>query len=94
MRVPKKRRIQVKRLKKTSVINLDKGINDDYKTLLKDKGYDLPSEFFNEQKNVDDTIEKVKAKIKRSEDYINLKDNSTKKGEPLKKIEQSKENGL
>lgn len=56
--------------------------------MLKNKGYDLPSEIFNEQKNVDDTIEKVKAKIKRSEDCI--KDNSTKKGEPLKKLSKAK----
>ena len=28
----------------SSDLNLDKGINDDYKTLLKNKGYDLPSE--------------------------------------------------
>ena len=77
-----------KTTKTTSVLNLDKGINDDYKTLLKDKCLDLPSEIFNEQKNVDDTIEKVKAKIKRSEDYI--KDDSTKNAETLKKLSKVK----
>ena len=77
-----------KTTKTTSVLNLDKGINDDYNTLLRDKCLDLPSEIFNEQKNVDDTIEKVKAKIKRSEDYI--KDNSTKNGETLKKLSKVK----
>ena len=44
--------------KKTVILNLDKGINNEYRTLLKNKGYDLPSEIFNEQKNVDDIIKK------------------------------------
>ena len=52
----KRNRVQVKLLKKTAILNLDKGINNEYKTLLKNKGYDLPSEIFNEQKNVDDII--------------------------------------
>ena len=52
-------------------------MNDENKTFLKDKGLDLPSDIFKAQKNVD-AIVKVKAKIKRSEDYIT--DNSTKKG--------------
>ena len=52
----KKNRVQVKLVKKTAILNLDKGINNEYKTLLKNKGYDLPSEIFNEQKNVDDII--------------------------------------
>ena len=39
-----------KTAKKMSILNPDKGINDEYKTLLEDKGYDLPSEIFNEKK--------------------------------------------
>lgn len=49
--------------KKVGILNLNKGINDEYKTLLKDKGYDLPSEIFNEQKNVDDIAKKVESKL-------------------------------
>ena len=61
-----------------TALNLDRSMNDEYKTLLKDQGLDLPSEIFKAQKNVVYAIVKVKAKIKRSEDYIT--DNSTKKG--------------
>ena len=71
-----------KTAKKVSYVDLDKGINEEYKSLLKDKGYDLPSEILKNQTNVGPIIQKVKSKIKRSEDYI--KDRSTKKGEPLK----------
>ena len=39
-----------KTAKKVSILNPDKGINDEYKTLLEDKGYDLASEIFNEKK--------------------------------------------
>ena len=52
--------------------------------MLEEKGYDLPSEILKNQTNVEPIIQKVKGKIKRSEDYI--KDRSTKKGEPLKKL--------
>lgn len=48
--------------------------------MLENKGYVLPAKNFDEQLDVDDTMKRVKEKIKRSEDYI--KDHSTKKGEP------------
>ena len=51
---------------KVSMFNLDKDINEEYKTLLKDKGYDLPSKIFEKQINVDTIIQKVKSKIKLS----------------------------
>ena len=70
--------------KKVRMFNLDKGITTEYKQLLKDKGYELPSEIFNEKKDVSKIIDKVRIKIKRSEDYI--KSHSTKKGEPLKNL--------
>lgn len=73
-----------KTAKKTGIINLDRGINDEHKKLLEDKGYDLPFKIFDKQLDVDATMKRVKEKIKRSEDYI--KDHSTKKGEPLKKL--------
>ena len=52
--------------------------------MLKDKGFDLPSVIFEKQTNVEPIIQKVKGKIKRSEDYI--KDRSTKKAEPRKDL--------
>ena len=58
-----------KTAKKTDIINLDRGINDEYKKLLEDKGHDLPSKNFDEQLDVDATMKRVKEKIKRSEDY-------------------------
>lgn len=73
-----------KTAKKGSMLNLDKGINDDYKTLLKEKGFDLPSEIFKEQTNVDDIIKKVGSKIKRFENYILRPFN--KKGETIEKL--------
>ena len=58
-----------KTAKKTGIINLDRGINDEYKKLLEDKGHDLPSKNFDKQLDVDATMKRVKEKIKRSEDY-------------------------
>lgn len=87
-RVPmmkKKKPRTSKTSKKTAILNLDKGINDEYKTLLKNKGYDLPSEIFNEQKNVDDIIKKLEGKII---------DHSTKKREPFKKLSKTQKNIL
>ena len=71
-----------KTAKKVSYADFDRGINKEYKSLLKDKGYDLPSDIWVNKSKVDPIIQKVKSKIKRSVDYI--KDHSTKKGEPLK----------
>ena len=70
--------------KKPSFIDIDKGMNDDYKQLLINKGYDLPSKIFKDQLDVDKTITKVEGKIKSSEKYI--EEHSTKKGEPLKRL--------
>ena len=78
--------------KKIVTLNLDRGMNDDYKTLLKDKGLDLPSGIFNKEKNVDDAIVKVMAKIKSSEESI--KERSTKKGQPFKILTNIEKNIL
>ena len=72
--------------KKVGTLNINKGITTEYKKLLEDKGYELPSEIFNEKKDVSKIIDKVQIKIKRSEDYI--KSHSTKKGKPLKNLKK------
>ena len=57
-----------KPIKPTSkVINLDKGINDDYKQFLVDKGLPLPSELIESDIDVNFRIKKATEKLKRSE---------------------------
>lgn len=68
---------------KKKIFNLDKGINKEYRTLLEDKGVNLPSTILQELKN-DNEIKKVKGKLKRSQDYIQR--HSTKQGKPLTKL--------
>ena len=70
--------------KKSPVYNLDKGINDAYKTMLVDSGYQLPSEIMKNQGDLDKLIDKVENKIKRAGRYIN--EHSTKKGDMLQKL--------
>ena len=65
------------------VINLDKGINDDYKQFLNDKKLPIPSELVGSDKS-NSYIKKVDDKIARSEAYI--RDHSTKTGKPLKDL--------
>ena len=63
------------------VINLDKGINDDYKQFLDDKKLPMPSELVGSDK-INSWVKKVNGKIGRSEAYIY--ERSTKTGKPLK----------
>ena len=72
--------------KKLQIINLDKGITDEYKNLLEEKGLPLPSEILKEGLDPDKFVTKVNDKIKRNEDYI--KSHSTKKGQPFKKLKK------
>ena len=65
------------------VINLDKGINDDYKQFLYEKGLPMPSELVGSDK-INSWVKKVNSKIARSEAYI--RDHSTKTGKPLKDL--------
>ena len=51
------------------VINLDKGINDDYKQFLDEKGLPMPSELVGSDE-VNSWVKKVNDKIGRSEAYI------------------------
>ena len=62
------------------VINLDKGINDDYKQFLDEKGLPMPSELVGSDK-INSYVKKVDGKIARSEAYI--REHSTKTGKPL-----------
>ena len=64
----------------SKTINLDKGINDDYRNLLENKGFEMPSKLLQSPSDVDDTTQKVS----RAETYI--QDHSTKKGQPLQKL--------
>ena len=72
--------------KKPQYLNLDKGITVEYKNLLEDKGLPIPSEIFKKGSDPNELITKVNSKIKRSQDYI--KEHSTKKGEPYKKLKK------
>ena len=65
------------------VINLDKGINNDYKQFLVDKKLPMPSELVGSDK-IDSWVNKVNDKIGRSEAYIH--EHSTKTGKPLKDL--------
>ena len=66
------------------IMDPDKGITDEYKKILDEKKFPLPSKIIVEDIDTTELIKKVKDKIKRSEKYI--KDNSTTKGEPYKKL--------
>ena len=72
--------------KKPQYLNLDKGITVEYKNLLEDKGLPIPSEIFKKGSDPNELITKVNSKIKRNQDYI--KEYSTKKGEPYKKLKK------
>ena len=69
---------------KPTIINLDKGITDRYKSFLEKKELTLPSEILKKGLDPDELIKKVTEKIKRSKDYI--ESHSTKKGQPFKKL--------
>ena len=68
------------------VINLDKGINGDYKQFLDDKGLPLPSELIGSDK-INSYVKKVNDKIKRSETYTH--ERSTKTGKPRANLSKS-----
>lgn len=87
LRKRKKNQLQVQKLKQKHILNIDKSIKEDFRTLLEDKGYDIPPAISDKQKKVD-IIQKVRSKIKRAEDYV--KDHSTKKGQPLKNLRKYK----
>ena len=72
--------------KKPQYLNLDKGITVEYKNLLEAKGLPIPSEIFKKGSDPNELITKVNSKIKRNKDYI--KEHSTKKGEPYKKLKK------
>ena len=63
-------------------INIDEGINDEYKNFLINKNLPLPSEILKEE--LDEIQKKVKQKIRTSKKYIS--ENSTTKGTPYKKL--------
>ena len=72
--------------KKHQYLNLDKGITVEYKNLLEYKGLPIPSEILKKGSDPNELITKVNYKIKRNEDYV--KEHSTKKGEPYKKLKK------
>ena len=76
--------------KKIKSLNIDKGIDDDYITFLDGKQLPLPSKVLNENMNTDNIKKQVVSKYNYSLKYIN--ENSTKKGEPLKKLKPSQLN--
>ena len=73
--------------KKVKSLNIDKGIDDDYITFLDGKQLPLPSKVLYENMDIDKIKKQVISKYNYAEKYI--ADNSTKKGEPLKKLKPS-----
>ena len=76
--------------KKVKSLNIDKGIDDDYITFLDGKQLPLPSKVLYENMDIDKIKKQVVSKYNYAEKYI--ADNSTKKGEPLKKLKPSQLN--
>ena len=76
--------------KKVKSLNIDKGIDDDYITFLDGKQLPLPSKVLNENMDTDNIKKQVVSKYNYSLKYIT--ENSTKKGEPLKKLKPSQLN--
>ena len=76
--------------KKIKSLNIDKGIDDDYITFLDGKQLPLPSKVLNENMDTDNIKKQVVSKYNYSLKYIT--ENSTKKGEPLKKLKPSQLN--
>ena len=70
--------------KKTTIININKDIDDDYKTFLDVKDLPLPSKIIEENMNLNELIIKTKDKINYSENYI--KEKTTKHGKLRKKL--------
>ena len=73
--------------KKIKSLNIDKDIDDDYITFLDGKQLPLPSKVLYENMDIDKIKKQVISKYNYAEKYI--ADNSTKKGEPLKKLKPS-----
>ena len=73
--------------KKIKSLNIDKDIDDDYITFLDGKQLPLPSKILYENMDIDKIKKQVISKYNYAEKYI--ADNSTKKGEPLKKLKPS-----
>jgi len=69
---------------KMTEVNLDRGINEEYRNLMNEKGYDLPSKLLQSQADISEIIKRVENKINRAGRYI--EDISTQKGLPLKKL--------
>ena len=76
--------------KKIKSLNIDKGIDDDYITFLDGKQLPLPSKVLDENMDTDNIKKQVVSKYNYSLKYIT--ENSTKKGEPLKKLKPSQLN--
>ena len=74
--------------KKPQILDLDKGITDNYKMLLDNKKFPLPSKILNEGLNPNELIKRVNTKIKQREKYI--EEHSTKKGKPFKNLNKIK----
>ena len=72
--------------KKPQILDINKGITDEYKKFLEDKGLPLPSEILDEDLDTINIMTKVNDKIKRNKEYI--KSHSTKKGQPRKDLKQ------
>ena len=66
------------------LINIDKGISDEYENFLKDKELPKPSEILNKGLDLDNIMLKTNNKIKRSKEYIEK--HSTKMGKPRKNL--------
>ena len=73
------------------VINLGKGINDDYKQFLDEKGLPMPSELVGSDK-INSWVKKLDGKIAHSEAYIH--EHSTKAGKPLKDLSKIQKSTL
>ena len=73
---------------KKVVFNINKGITEEYRKTLERGKYPLPSDIMNEGEDVEGLIKKVTSQINRAKKYI--KSNSTKKGEPLKRLSKAK----
>ena len=76
--------------KKVKSLNIDKDIDDDYITFLDAKQLPLPSEVLYGNMDIDKIKKQVVSKYNYSLKYIT--ENSTKKGEPLKKLKPSQLN--
>ena len=73
--------------KKTKIVDVDKNIDDEYKTFLYYKKLPIPSKIIEKDMDLNKLISSTKERINRSENYI--KENSTKTGDPFTKMKSS-----